>query len=150
MKNRSAPPGPIVPALVYRDVERAVEWLAVAFGFSERLRWGPPGEPTVQLDVGEGAIFVHGPRRGHGTAESLAFEPPNSNELNITLMVDVTDVDSHREQASAAGAAILLEVQTYAFGERQYSTRDLEGYVWTFTQSVQDVDPQAWGAVRQL
>ena len=29
-------------------------------------------------------------------------------------------------------------------GERQYSVLDLEGHLWTFTQSVADVDPRDW------
>jgi hypothetical protein len=36
--NRSAPPGPVVPVLAYDHVEKAIEWLSGAFGFTERLR----------------------------------------------------------------------------------------------------------------
>lgn len=31
---------------------------------------------------------------------------------------------------------------------RQYGTTDLGGHSWTFTQSVEDVDPVTWGGVR--
>jgi hypothetical protein len=31
------------------------------------------------------------------------------------------------------------------FGERQYTVTDLAGHCWTFSQSVADVDPAAWG-----
>ncbi|MEX1008963.1 MAG: VOC family protein [Acidimicrobiia bacterium] len=144
IENRSAPPGPIVPSLVYDDVAAAVEWLCEVFGFSERLRWGPPDDFTAQLDVGGGSIFVRGPRTGHGTAERLTFRAPRPDELSHTLMVQVEDVDRHHDHAMGCGAEILLPVETYGFGERQYSARDVGRHAWTFTQSVADVDPQEW------
>lgn len=32
------------------------------------------------------------------------------------------------------------------FGERQCALQDPEGHYWWFTQHVEDVAPQAWGA----
>ena len=39
--NRSAGRGPVVPVLVYDDVEKAIEWLCETFGFVERFRYRP-------------------------------------------------------------------------------------------------------------
>ena len=136
--NRSAPPGPIVPSLVYDDVEKAVDWLGNAFGFAERLRWQGGSTTTVELAVGRGSVFVLAPRVGHGPADQVAFQPPRPDECSQTLMVAVADIDAHFERAKAAGARVLIDVQTYPFGERQYSAQDLAGHVWTFTQSVAD------------
>jgi uncharacterized protein YhfF len=36
--------------------------------------------------------------------------------------------------------------ETYEYGERQYVARDLDGHEWTFTQSVEDANPDEWGA----
>lgn len=139
--NRSSPPGPIVPSVFYDDVIKAVDWLCDAFGFVEHLRWGPEGGETVQLGVGEGSIFVRGSGSSPAPGERL-------RALTHALMVDVTDVDRHYEQAKRAGAEILLEPETHVFGERQYTARDLAGHHWTFTQSVSDVAPEDWGARR--
>jgi uncharacterized glyoxalase superfamily protein PhnB len=144
VENRSAPPGPIVPNLVYADASVAARWLCERFGFEERLRWGPPDDPTVELEVGSGAVFVSGPGAGHGSATDLAFRPPRPSELSHTLMVAVDDVDAHHERSVRLGAELLVGIETYRFGERQYSARDLGGHVWTFTQSVADVAPEAW------
>ena len=144
--NRSAPAGTIVPRLIYEDVSKAIDWLCDAFGFVEILRWGPADSPTAQLAVGEGAIFVSGPRVGHGSADRLAFRPPRPHELSHSVMVHVEDVDRHYEHARQRGARILLPLETYRFGERQYSAQDLGGHLWTFTQSVADVAPEEWGA----
>jgi len=46
----------------------------------------------------------------------------------------------------AAGATILRAPETYPYGERQYVAGDPDGHAWTFTESVEDVDPAAWGA----
>ena len=35
----------------------------------------------------------------------------------------------------------------HAYGERQYSVRDLGGHLWTFTESVADVAPESWGGI---
>lgn len=35
---------------------------------------------------------------------------------------------------------------SHPFGERQYAAEDPAGYRWTFTQSVEDVPPESWGA----
>jgi uncharacterized glyoxalase superfamily protein PhnB len=60
-------------------------------------------------------------------------------------MVAVDDVDKHHERAVAEGANLDRELQTYpVIGERQYSVEDLGGHLWTFTQSVADVDPRDW------
>ena len=46
-----------------------------------------------------------------------------------------------------AGARVLTEPTTHPFGERQYTAEDIGGHRWTFSQSVADVDPEAWGGV---
>ena len=102
--------------------------------------------PGAAAAWGEGAIFVSAPRVGHGSADRLAFRPPRPHELSHTVMVHVEDVDRHYEHARQRGARILLPLETYAFGERQYSAQDLGGHLWTFTQSVADVAPEEWGA----
>ncbi len=38
--NRSAPTATIVPVVIYEDVDKAIDWLCGAFGFTERLRAG--------------------------------------------------------------------------------------------------------------
>ncbi len=143
--NRSAPPGPVVPTLVYDDVERAIAWLCDVFGFAENVRWGPPEHSSAELLCGNGAVFVTSPRVGHGSADRLQFRAPRAQELSHTVMVHIEGVDTHHEHAARRGARILLPPTTYQFGERQYSAQDIGGHVWTFTESVADVPVEDWG-----
>jgi uncharacterized glyoxalase superfamily protein PhnB len=137
--NRSAPPGPIVPVLVYRDVGKAIVWLCGAFGFTERFRTSPEPDGTIhhaQLAVGEGAVILTG----------RPDEPGFFNARPNELYVPVADVDTHCERAKEFGAQVLNAPASHNFGERQYTAEDLEGNRWTFSQSVADVKPEAWGA----
>lgn len=48
------------------------------------------------------------------------------------VYVAVEDVDTHYEQAKAAGAEIIREIEDTDYGAREYTARDLEGHVWSF------------------
>jgi uncharacterized glyoxalase superfamily protein PhnB len=61
-------------------------------------------------------------------------------------MVRVDDADRRHEQAAKSGARILNPPADYPYGERQYTAEDPGGHLWTFSQSIGDVDPASWGA----
>jgi uncharacterized glyoxalase superfamily protein PhnB len=146
--NRSAAPGAVVPVLVYSKVGGAIDWLCKAFGFVERLRYGPEDDPAgAQLSVGEGAVFLTSPRAGQSPkwSDQAEFRPPRHNEVTHSVSVHVKDVDRHFEIAKQFGARILSSPETHPFGERQYTAEDLCGHRWTFSQSVADVAPETWG-----
>jgi uncharacterized glyoxalase superfamily protein PhnB len=136
-QNRSIPPATVIPVLIYPDVREAVEWLTGAFGFAERLQIGE--NHRSQLVVGDGAVIigdVHGERR-----------PPREGESTHAVIVRIDDVDGHFERAKAFGARIVTEPATQPFGERQYTAADLAGHRWTFSETVDDVDPASWGGL---
>ncbi len=136
--NRSAPPGPVVPGLAYKDVAKAIEWLTGAFGFTERLRTPPEPDGSIhhaQLAAGQGSVILTG--QPAATADSFIQ----------VVMVSVEEVDRHYEHAKQFGARIPSPPDTKPFGERQYSAEDLEGHRWVFTESVADVAPEQWGAI---
>ena len=138
--NRSAPRATVVPILIYDDVDAAIDWLCGAFGFRERLRAvGPDGRARHgQLAVGDGAIML-GRQGGQ-------FRPPQPNEVSQYVHIRVEDLDRHFERARQFGARIISSPADMPFGERQYTATDQAGHRWTFSQSVADVAPEAWGA----
>ena len=123
------PSSTVIPVLGYPDVAAAAAWLCDVFGFAVRLRIG---DHRVQLDVGDGAVVVAG-----GSA------PPQSH----AVMVRIDDVPRHHLHAAAAGATVLAAPADFPYGERQYTVQDPGGHIWTFSQSVADVDPAEWGGV---
>ena len=147
--NRSRPPGTLVPSLYYQDLEKAIDWLCGAFGFTERFRYGSDEQVAGgQLAAGDGTVMLSVARVGQSPewGDSAEFRPPHDGDVSVALSVHVEDVDQHFERAKQFGARIVHEPETYPFGERQYTAEDLAGHRWAFSQSVADVAPEEWGA----
>lgn len=127
--NRSAPEASIVPELAYVDAAVAAEWLCAVFGFSIRLRIGTH---RVQLSHDGGNLIVTDGGRDEGA------------RADHRVMVRVDEIDAHCAHSRARGARIISEPATWPYGERQYAAEDFAGHRWTFTQTVEDVDPASW------
>lgn len=126
------PPSPIIPQLVYEDVEEAVAWLCDKFGFA--VRW-QAGDHRAQLWLNGGTVVVTEPRT------SKVLPGPQS------VLVRVPDVRTHCEHARRRGAEIIDEPRDFPYGERQYAAEDLGGHHWGFSQSIANVSPEEWGGV---
>ena len=145
----------ITPMLSYEDAGAALDWLARAFGFRERLRYaeadGRISHAEMELDGGLIILATptpdyESPKRHRETCESAR------KWSSVPYVVDgvhayVDDVDAHYARAREAGATILSEPRDQPFGERHYRAEDLEGHRWMFSQHVRDVPPEEWGAV---
>lgn len=142
-KNRSMPTSVVTPVLNYRDVRKAVDWLCQAFGFTERLRIA---DHRAQLSFGKGEIVVAAGDET-GAVEQVEMSNARVTPANHSVMVRVLDVDAHCERARQAGAQIISPPSDYPYGERQYSAVDIGGHLWTFSESIGDVDPGSWGGV---
>jgi uncharacterized glyoxalase superfamily protein PhnB len=133
--NRSIPTPIVIPVLIYPDVREAVRWLNAAFGFEERLQIGE--SHRSQLKVGDGAVIVADVRREQ--------RPPRPDEVTHSVLVRVEDARAHCERARSNGARIVMEPTDFEYGERQYAAEDPAGHHWTFSETLEDVDPAAWG-----
>ena len=130
--NRTMPDCAVLPELVYADVPAAIDWLCDRFGFTERWR---AGSHRAQLAVGSGAVVVAEP----------GFRPSSGT---VSLVVRVEDADALFERCAQRGVEIVSEPRDYPYGERQFTAVDLGGHQWTFSESVADVEPEAWGGQR--
>ena len=135
--NRSIPSATVIPVLIYPDVRAAVEWLAEAFGFAERVQIGE--DHRSQMRVGDGAVII-----GDVRHDRVA---PRDGESTHSVMVRVEDANAHCERARSHGAAILMEPTDFEYGERQYTAADLAGHQWTFSETLDDIHPEAWGGI---
>jgi uncharacterized glyoxalase superfamily protein PhnB len=118
---------PVIPVLVYEDIEAAHDFLVRVFGFTadgvERTPDGTVEHGEVRL--GEARIWLH---RATGDLAS----PQVLSQLNGGLVVHVDDVDAHFARAREAGAVIDREPEDQPYGQREYGARDLEGHRWWF------------------
>lgn len=132
---------PVIPMLAYEDGFAALEWLAEAFGFRERLRL-----------VGDDGLLAHGEMEAGGGLIMLAtptpdYESPRRHRETCAqarkwsavpwiingVLVYVDDLDAHFARAKAAGATILTEIEEGP-PARRYRAEDLEGHRWFFME----------------
>jgi uncharacterized glyoxalase superfamily protein PhnB len=128
--NRSVPPCPVIPVLIYPDPGVAAEWLVKAFGFRVRLRIA---NHRIQMRVGQGCLTI-----------AEGDEKPDRSHI---VQVRIEDAHGHCERARAAGAIILSEPTDHMYGERQYNAQDFYGHRWDFTETIADVEPESWGGI---
>lgn len=142
----------IIPMIAYEDVASALEWLARAFGFRERMRFQEPdGRIThAEMELGDGVIMLASPTleyqspKRHREACEQARSWSSVPWVIDGLLVYVDDVDEHFERAREAGATILSEPQDQTYGDRNYRAEDPEGHRWMFATHVRDVAPEDW------
>lgn len=129
----------VIPMLAYEDGVAALEWLAGAFGFTERTRMvDETGRLTHgEMQAGDGVIMLATPtpdyrgplhHRQHCEAARKWSEVPY---IIDGVLVYVDDVQAHFERARAAGARVLSDPASDEHGTR-YRVEDLEGHRWMF------------------
>lgn len=124
-------------AIVYRDPKAAVAWLGAAFGFEVSLLLEDADGTLVhcQMSFGDGYVMI-------GQEWSDAHRSPASlagcNTQTVSILID-KDLDGHCERARAAGADIVAPPETQFYGDRTYRCRDLEGHIWTVSQTVMQI-----------
>jgi uncharacterized glyoxalase superfamily protein PhnB len=127
----------ISPYLYYKDVAGALDWLARAFGFTERVRMpGPDGKVMhAEMEYVDGVVML-------GCPNPEYRNPKQVGQSTQSLYVYVDDVDKHFQHAKAARAKIVEEPADQFYGDRRYGAEDPEGHVWYFAQHVRDVAPE--------
>ena len=120
----------IVPQVPYQDIGAALAFLERAFGFREirssRLVGADGVIHHANVEFGDGVIGI-GTQGAHG-----ALSPKSAGVASQYISVSVADVDTHHEQAVAAGARIADEPHDEHGGVRAYEALDLEGHRWRF------------------
>jgi PhnB protein len=117
----------LYPFLAVRDVARAVEWYAEAFGAVE------VGE---RLEAQDGAVVaeiaIDGCRVGLATeAPGLGTPSPESaGSTTVRLSLSVADPDAVAARAVAAGGSLMFPVADQPYGLRQGRVVDPFGHHW--------------------
>jgi uncharacterized glyoxalase superfamily protein PhnB len=116
----------VYPALTYRDLGAALEFLERGFGLQ------PDEVGTDEHGAIRHAVLKHGEGR-------VLLQPDLPEELHGShlgqgwVYVAVADPDAHYARAKAAGVEVLGEPHDAMEGTmRGYSARDLEGNLWSF------------------
>ena len=124
---------PVVPLLVYDDIERAQEFLVRAFGFETGIIERTPSGDVVHGEVHHGGqvMWLHQVIADDGWV-SQTSTPVSTGEL----VVRVDDVDAHCERARSEGAEIEYGPMDQPYGVREYGARDIESRRWAFVTPI--------------
>jgi uncharacterized glyoxalase superfamily protein PhnB len=122
----------ITPYLYYRDLDRALKWLAEAFGWQEKMRaTGADGRAFhAEMVVGADAAVMM------GCPGPDYLNPRDLGHVTQSLYVRVDDVDSLFARATTAGATVIEEPADQPYGDRRCALEDCEGHHWFFAQTV--------------
>jgi uncharacterized glyoxalase superfamily protein PhnB len=116
----------IFPVLRYRDARAAIDWLVRAFGFQKQVEYERPNGKIGHAEVVYGA----------GALSISSVVPPDPKDAWSSvaqgIYVRVDDPDAHHNRAQTAGAEIVAPLEDTHFGSRDYTARDLDGYLWGF------------------
>jgi len=136
---REAAKALVIPLLWYLDARQAIAWLERAFGFETTLVVddGQGGVIHSELVLDGGRLYVVGPPRGEAVSPA-AFGGRNTQSVHVQLS---DGIDAHCARARAAGARIVREPQTQAYGDRVYTCTDIEDHAWSFGQTVEALSP---------
>ena len=136
-KGPSRGPQKLTPYLLYKDVAKALGFLARAFGFIEFGDRFTDKDGTVQhaaMEISQaGELFMMG-------CPGPKYKNPKKLGGSTAMMyILVDDVDAHYTRAKKAGATILNKPEDTFYGDRRYGAEDPEGHQWHFAQHVRDV-----------
>ena len=125
----NSPPKPRVSCerhhtgIAVRDIQSAIDFYTTRLGFELGFVWRDPPE-FAGLNLGEVQIFL---------------DQREPNPEGCTLFFVVGDVDALYEYHRANNVEITTEIGDREYGLRDYSVRDLYGYVLTFGQYIYTV-----------
>jgi uncharacterized glyoxalase superfamily protein PhnB len=131
----------VTPYVLYRDVAGALDWLSLAFGYRETLRFTEDDGRVshAEMDIGGSTIMLGQPAGDFRTPAELGV-------ATVLLHVSVPDVDARFERAVSAGARVVREPADQTYGDRNCAVTDPEGHQWWFAKTLSDVAPEEWGA----
>lgn len=131
----------VIPMIAYQNGVGALEWLAHAFGFTERARYLSPDGRLAhgEMAAGDGVIMLATPTPEYESPKHHREHCERARKWSAVpwvvdgVLVYVDNVDRHYERARHAGAVILSEPEGGPPG-RRYRAEDLEGHRWMFME----------------
>lgn len=123
----------MISTMRYRDCDKAVDWLAKAFGFEPRQVFrGEDGKVVhAELGFGNGMIMI-GPVADTPFGKYMVQPDEVGGRETQCCYAIVENPDSHFERAKGMGARIISPPTDKDYGGRDYACFDFEGHLWSF------------------
>ena len=129
----------VTPYLIVRGAAEAIDFYHRAFGATEIMRLGAPGEKIghAELQFGDSRIML---ADEHPEMNALAPQAPGSSGVGICFYV--ANVDEVVQQAIDAGATVERPLADQFYGDRSATLVDPFGHQWTVATHIEDVTPE--------
>jgi len=115
------------PRLSFKSVAKAMEFYTKAFGARETFRFENEfGIGHAEMMIGDSVIMFaeEWPEGGRYSAETWGHSP-------VSMTINVPDVDTFVEHATAAGAKLERPITDQFYGYREGTVLDPFGYSWS-------------------
>ena len=123
----------LIPTMQYRNATKAVDWLCAAFGFEAKNVFKDEAGVVshAELQLGNAMIMIGS--RSNSPFGRMVKTPLEIGNFNThALYVVVEDIEVHYQTAIENGATIMLELVEQEYGGKDYTCKDLEGFLWSF------------------
>lgn len=123
----------LIPSLRYRDASAAIDWLERVLGFTRHAVYPGPDNTIghAELRHGSGMIMLGSSTNPSPNARWYATPAEIDGRVTSPLYIIVQNCAPIYDSATAAGAEIVMELQTMSYGGQAFTVRDPEGYLWS-------------------
>jgi len=125
----------VMPSFRYKDAQAAIAWLETVLGFERNVVFEGPGGTVehAQLTFGEtGMIMLGSASNSNPTPQFNAIPSEIGGRVTSGMYLIVADCEPAYVRAKAAGAEVVMDLQTMDYGGKAFAVRDPEGYMWSF------------------
>ena len=127
----------VVPYLICKNAEAAIDFYKRAFGADELIRMGEPGKVGhCEMKIGNARFMLADefPDLGALSPETIGGTP-------VSLYVYVENIDSFADKAIAEGLKVIKPVADQFYGDRSGYFEDPFGHKWSFATHIKDMTP---------
>ena len=126
----------VTPYLCCRDAGAAIDFYKKAFGATELMRMGAPGEKIGHADIqiGDSHLMIADefPEMGFLSPQTVGGSP-------VMIHLYVEDADATTARAVAAGAKVVKPVEDQFYGDRGGQLDDPFGHKWYVSTRKEDL-----------
>jgi uncharacterized glyoxalase superfamily protein PhnB len=128
----------VIPGMRYQNAPAAIEWLCKAFGFEKKAVYANPDGSIghAELTFGNGMVMLGSVKEGPYDEHIRQPNQLGGHETQSPYLI-VSDCEAIYRQAKAAGAEMVMDLETKEYGGSGFTCKDPEGHLW----SVGSYDP---------
>ncbi|MGI9408897.1 MAG: VOC family protein [Hyphomicrobiaceae bacterium] len=124
------------PALRYRDLDKAIEWLCATFDFEvHSVVRGKDGRlDYAELSFANDTLLLGSMRNEESDGLAAKSDQFGRSEVQSCYLL-VDDINALRVKAAQARLDIVFDIKADKFVGRSFGCKDLEGHIWYFGSS---------------